>query len=130
MRKTHAVASGAVALLLAGSAWAGLKQTWSVGVDTSYREAYGQFGSARNSADSTQYISCAVANYPTGSNIVFCNARNAAGTSGSCSSTAAELVNAARSITADSYLYFTWDATNTCNYIYVANGSHYAPKQP
>jgi hypothetical protein len=118
------------ALLASTAAYAGYKSIYYVGVDTTSREAYGSFGSARSSADTVQYIGCAVQGFSSGTSRVICEARNASNVSAACSSTAPAMVTAATSQSGDSYIYFTWDETGTCTYLYVSNTSNWAPRQP
>lgn len=131
MKKLNLMVAGAVGALLAGTAaWAGYKSTYYVGVDTTSREAYGSFGSARASADSVQYIGCAVQGFSNGTNYVLCQARNANNVSAYCSSSEPALVNAATALSDGSYMYLNWDANGTCTYLYVSNASQWAPRQP
>lgn len=102
---------GALGLTLAagGAAWAGAKVVAPVVVDLPSRSARGSLGSARNSADATQYIGCQVgaeagAAPPAG----YCSARNAASTQVEC-------------VTSDANL-------NVCSAITVATYSSYDPK--
>lgn len=131
MKKLHVVVGGVVALLLAGtSAWAGLKKTTLVNIDTSARTAYGALGAARASSDVVQYIGCAVLTYSEGSPSMVCNARNAAGTYVSCSSSAPSMVQTAASLSDGSAINFSWDEAGNCKYLFVENSSEHGTKQP
>ena len=131
MRKLHVAAGGLVALLLAGtSAWAGLKKTTLVNIDTVARNAYGALGAARASSDTVQYIGCAVLTYSTGNPSIVCNARNAAGTYVSCSSNAPSMVQAATALADGSAINFSWDEAGKCTYLFVENSSEHGTKQP
>lgn len=123
-----AIGVGLAAALASAVAFAGFRVNWEVGVDTVSRNAWGSLGSARNSADGVQYIGCSVAVFTYGTPSVYCSARNAAGTSVACASTDAAIVAQAQSIKGDSYLFFVWDEAGYCNYLYVDNVSHVAPK--
>lgn len=39
------------------------------------------------------------------------------------------MLEAIKSLTDSSYIHFTWDATGTCTYIGVSNGSFVGPKK-
>lgn len=121
------VASAALAVT---GAWAGAKNSVQVTVDTVAREAYGALGTARGTADTTQYIGCQVYAYSSSTPVAFCSARNAAGTGGSCTSSNTTIIDSARAVNGDSYVYFNWDASGNCTYLLVVNNSLYAPKQP
>jgi hypothetical protein len=130
MRKMHVAAwVGAAVALLGTGALAGSKSNPTVVVDTVVREAFGSLGSARNSADAVQYIGCTVVS-SAASTSVSCTARNSAGTIGSCTSTNATLVDAARNLDGDAYIYFSWDAGGSCTLLSVAKSSVYTPKTP
>jgi len=111
-------------------AFAGSKSTFTVFIDLAGRDAYGAFGSARNSADAVQNIYCRTFASSTGSESVRCYATNAAGTTVSCFSTSATLVRSAQSMVTDSYVEFAWDASGICTSLDVLKGSHLMPKQP
>jgi hypothetical protein len=94
--------------------------------------AYGNLASARQSADSQQFIGCSIqraANPTTG--IVtaggYCQARNASGTMGFCSTTDATLLDAVQGIADYSYVSFAWRADGTCTRINVSTQSFYIP---
>ncbi len=131
MKTKNLMTVGIVGTLLAGTAaWAGVKTIYNVGINTSTRAAYGSMGTARSSADSNQYIGCAVLGYSTGSSSVICQAQDASGVAAYCTSTNPAIVTAATSQSGDAYLYFNYDASGTCTYLYVSNVSNYAPREP
>jgi hypothetical protein len=119
----------ALVAALSGTAYAGLKAASPVFIDTGARIANGMLGSARNSADAVQHIGC-YTNALTASVTTFCQARNSAGTSVSCSTTSANLVNVVQGMTGDSHLWFSWNAAGTCTEIDVYNVSQSPPKNP
>ena len=130
MKTMHAVLGGVLAVGVVTSAWAGYRNDYPVVVDTTYREARGSLGSARASADSTQYIGCSVYSYATGGSFMYCNASSASNSYGSCTSSDPILMDAARSVKDGSYVYFGWDAGGNCQFVHVVNTSYIAPKAP
>lgn len=125
MKKLLAVASVAAALLTAGTAVAGQKIDATVFVTTSSRFAQGSLGSARNSGDGVQYITCGL--YNTGA--AWCTARNAAGETGACSSTDPAIWNIVAHLRSDGLISFFWDASGKCTAVQVWNASYLAPKR-
>lgn len=109
------------------TALAGLKINSTVTVNTTSRYATGALGSARNSADSVQYIGCSVTD-SAGSAFVSCSARNSAGRFASCTSSDVGKVSAASSINSDSYIYFRYDSSGVCTYLSVSTFSYYPTK--
>lgn len=121
---------GIVGVLGGTVALAGPKYGYPVQVNLTSRHASGGFGTARNSADSVQYIGCDVYGYTTSVPRVSCYARSAAGTYASCSSTDPNLLAVARSISDDSIVSFNWDASGTCTYLFAGNASMAEPREP
>jgi hypothetical protein len=117
----------ALVAVLSGTAYAGLKSNSTVFINTATRVANGSLGAARNTADAVQHIGCYTNAFPA-SVTTFCQARNAAGTSVSCSTSSANLVAVVRGMTGDSHLWFSWDAAGTCTEIDVYNVSQTPPK--
>jgi hypothetical protein len=135
MRTGKLVGVSIAGALLSTAALAGYKATSEVVVSstTTGMTAMGSVGSARNSADSTQYIGCQVStnNVSSGSVTVQCFARNAAGTYLSCVTTDPNYVSAAQAIDSDSYIRFSTESSSSnCTYLLVVDSSYYAPKQP
>jgi len=131
MTRMHAFAAGAVALLLTGtSAWAGLKQTWLVGVDAQQSEAWGSIGAARASPDTVQMMGCSLYSFAYGSESASCMAITSAGMKVTCTSTTPAIVNAVRSVTDSSYIFFRWDSAGKCTYLAVSNTSNMTTRQP
>ena len=132
--KLRSLLWGVVAMIgVGGSAFAGAKNYGPVLINTSLRTASGSVGDARNSADSTQYIECAVQGYSAssgGSSVVVCWAQDVKRTMVSCFAFDAELRQAAAAINGDSTIQFDWDANGRCTMIQATNGSTFSPKQP
>ena len=121
----------ATCALWASSAWAGAKQHAPVWVDTVNRTATGSIGSARNSADSVQYIECQTSVNPGATSAgVSCRAKNASGVSYSCYSFNPLIVAVAQSIGPASWIEFVGDASGVCTLIAVNNSSQSEPPLP
>jgi hypothetical protein len=135
MRTGKFVGVSIAGALLSTVALAGTKVTSEVTISstTTGMTAMGSMGSARNSADATQYIGCQLStnNVSSGVVTVQCFARNAAGTYLSCLTTDPNYVSAAQAIDGDSYIRFNTESSgSTCTYLLVLDTSYYAPKQP
>ncbi len=112
-----------LSLFAAGSAMGGNRTVLAnVAIDDAIRFAYGNFADARGSADSRQMIGC----YYNAS-LGYCTATNAAGTSRTCTTTNAALLDVIRTLTSESYVYFQWNTDGTCSYVLVENSSRYKP---
>ncbi len=116
--------------LWVGPSQAGYQAEYSVKVGATY--ACGSLGTARNSANSTEYISCSVyAENAQGSVAVSCDARDASGNTASCNTnwqTAPALLPAISAMNGDSYVCFIFDK-GACRSISTQNGSQFAPKK-
>lgn len=121
MKAWHVMAFSALAF--AGSAMAGWTNHYQVNI--SGNTAWGSFIGARNSADNTQFISCASVNFTGSAPYVTCQARTAAGVNKYCTSTDPGHIEAVRGLSNESYLYMTWTDAGICNYIYTSTGSQY-----
>lgn len=111
------------------TAQAGTKTSNEVKITDAQRRAEGSMGSARASADGSQYLACTVHGK---ANDVYmsCSARDAAGLFRSCTSTAPHLITAAKAVrshSSSSMIVFTWDANYACQTLDVANGSQFLP---
>jgi len=131
MIKTSLAAIVAVAALVSASlpAYAGYKGTYPVVVDLTGRSARGALGSARNSANSTEYILCYLqvgGAYP----FYGCDLRNAAGVTGSCQTSDANLIAQLRALRGDDYIEIKWDTSVNpqCTSITINKGSYFEPK--
>ena len=124
----------ALLLVSSASAFAGYKVTANVTVQSN-NIAMGSMGSARNSADSLQYIGCEIYASRSYSNL-YCRARNSANVELNCWQDAAafdDMRQVVSSITDGSWIRF--DATDAaeptkCTFVHVINNSKYAPPQP
>jgi len=145
------IAVGAACMTSWRGAHAGLKSSYPVVVNTTTHHAEGSVGSARNSADSTQYLFCAI-NYSIvgGVATLTCQARDSSGNTQTCTYTpsganlattpsgSANLSNSAdnillaqvASVSGDSYIAFNANSAGTCTSLYVENGSNEVPKSP
>jgi hypothetical protein len=112
----------ALVALAAGNATAGQRLVYPVNVNDTSRFANGAVADARGSADAQQSIGCYHNQYTAS-----CFATTAAGISRSCSTGNAALIEVARSVGPESYIYFQWNTDGTCNYILVENGSRFKP---
>ena len=117
------------AFVTVSSAQAGTRTSNEVKITDSQRRAEGSLGSARASADNSQYLACTVHSSTT-SVYMSCSARDAAGLYRSCASSSPQLVQAALAVSPGSMIVFTWDANYACQTLDVANGSLYLPMTP
>lgn len=119
-------------LVCASGARAGLKGSYPVKITAT--GAYGAVGSARASADNTQYLYCAVEynSYynSTKDRYMRCVARDASGTTKACSSYNPELINAVANVSSVSYIQFERDDQMYCTYLYLEQGSPELPSAP
>jgi hypothetical protein len=119
------------ALCTAKALHAGVKAASPIYVNTTVPYASGAIGDARASSDSLQRMQCWANYYNTGSPNMGCNATDAAGHNLGCWSTNATFVNAAASLTGDSFVEFYVNAsTGECTYLFVEEASWASPKQP
>lgn len=119
---------GVATVLLCSVALAGSKATNEVWISLTSKYAEGSLGSARNSADSTQYIGCSVTN-----DYVYCSARNSAGTWIHCDVYSSAIALTARGIGSSGFISFSWTGTSTsgtCTTLTLSHNSMYAPKGP
>src|SRR5690242_14643490 len=97
MRKQIRVAGLAVAMLAAGTAWAGVKHSVDVYITPSIRSAGGSLASARSSADNKQYIGVQTGIF-AGGEYAYIFAQDSAGTYVGCQSNSPGIVAAARAL--------------------------------
>ena len=131
----HILAVAFAAAILSGPAYvfAGAKTSAPVTIDLAARRAAGSLGSTRNVSPSGSYIGCQIIATTTGSAPSFnCSARvgGASPVFRNCAGSVSAMVQAAASVTTDSYIVFTWDANGVCNSLTVTNYSDYEPKAP
>jgi len=109
---------------------AGLRLDEPVLVNMAIREALGSIGSARNSADSVQYIGCSIEADSSTDPLIACFATDETGTSALCTSSSPRLVAAVQGITSLSFIDFQWDSDQSCTFVYVVNASFNPPLAP
>jgi len=119
MRRMLLMAS--VVLGVAGTVWAGKITRVETHVDLTAGNAYGSLYDARHSADSVQYIGCALYFFAGGTRLA-CQAQDVNANSLSCMSDDPEMVKIAQSVSADSYVSFKC-AGKSLTYLYVASSS-------
>lgn len=129
MKKAFLTAAALAALSISPvrESRAGKRQTYPVVVDTSGRSATGVLGTARNTADTVQYIGCTVTRYADGGVTGWCGAYTASGVPASCTTDQPALLDTMTQVQGDSYLQFTWNA-GECTKIMVSNYSSFEPK--
>jgi hypothetical protein len=112
-----------VVLGLAGTLWAGKITRVETHVNLTAGNAYGSLYDARHSADSVQYIGCALYSF-AGATRLACQAQDVNANSLSCMSDDPEMVKIAQSISESSYVSFKCTG-KSLSYLYVANSSTY-----
>lgn len=130
MKNRLRYAVGAMIWLAVGSAHAGFTITTGVVVDTTNRIVLGTAMMARAAPDTLSYIGCYVEGFSSGAAIAICGARNSAGVSGFCSSSAPAIVQAVANSGPNSYYDFRWDTSSICISVQVNNSSYSGPLQP
>jgi hypothetical protein len=119
-----------LATAVVGTAHAGKRTAAPVVVNSTNRSASGSVGSARNSSDSNQWISCQTSTSLT-SHVITCSAADSTGRSASCSmpgdDTHFKLLGLS-SMTESSMITFTWDAIGNCTSVLISTYSDYVPK--
>lgn len=107
------------AMLASGVTYAGYAGGNQVSIWTDgagLQNANGTLREARFSPDSTQYIGCSRYAYDSGTNLVVCYARTAAGAYLSCQTSDANLIRVAETLNPASYLYFVVNSDGiTCD---------------
>src|ERR1043165_3759838 len=125
LRRVLSVLAIATLVSVAPLAHAGFKAGFGVTVDQVNGYANGALGTARNSADSNEYLDC-YATYGTGP-AAYCAARDAAGYVVGCFTSDPNKVAALSSITSNSYISFSFDSSGTCTELAIENTSYYPP---
>jgi hypothetical protein len=93
--------------------------------------ANGQLATVRNSDDDVQYIGCVVGSNGLGQpRSVSCEAMNAKGQWGHCSSSDPEKIAVLDALQLNSQLSFAWNKTGECTHLNVENFSFFAPLEP
>jgi hypothetical protein len=129
IKKIFSAATIAAVLAAATAAWAGYKVSPAVYVNSTGRYASGAFGTARNSADSVQYLYCTVSATAGSTRQAQCFAQDASYRFAGCSTSDQAMVLNVASMNSDANVFFTWDASGNCTSIYVDNGSQFEPKK-
>lgn len=131
IKTVFAIASlAAVAgVLFAGRSEAGTKSPEPVVIDVAHKAFWGNMGSARASADSLQYIGCEISSSAAALS-ANCTARDAAGTSVTCSTTNANMIQAAGAVGSGSTVVVVHDGAGTCTSVRVQNYSYFSIKVP
>src|SRR5262249_5077931 len=108
---------------------AGEKVATAAFVDTASKIAGGSLGTARNSSDGLQVVSCGLSQ--SGNNVfASCFVRDAAGHQASCNSISPSITQTIAAVSGDSYVEFLWDASGACTFVEVINSSKSEPKIP
>jgi hypothetical protein len=130
MKKLIALGGLLIAASVAQVADAGQKLNQTVTINTAARFAVGAIGVARNTANNVEYIQCSLfVSAPGAKPGVQCGAANSAGTTATCYTYDASIVEAAKGMNSDGLIQFWYDASGTCTGLTVVASSRYAPKQ-
>jgi hypothetical protein len=93
--------------------------------------ASGNMASARAAANEVEYIGCGVratADSSGGASVyAFCQANDAAGTLGHCSTENRELIHVVQHAADYSFITFRWNAAGQCQFIGISTQSFYIP---
>ena len=124
----------AAILLASASAFAGFKNNHYVTITTSgtHSSVYGSMGTARNSADSLQYIGCEYY-ATTGHSQILCSSRTASNQLLYCSSMNPHIMGGVHALVDGALVQFSTDtaiSTWECQSINISGASRYAPPQP
>ena len=116
----------AILALSGASAIAGYKT--NPPIQTSPTAAFGPMGTARNSADSIQYMGCELTSTTTYTNAI-CSARDANGVTYVCWTQNEQLLKAVAAMTDGAHIVFTFAAADPsqCTSISVKTSSRFAP---
>jgi hypothetical protein len=117
---------------LSGDALAGAKVDNAIQVvtiDDTNHYASGALSTVRMSPDSNEYIACQLISTVNGAG-VSCFANSITNQHRNCMVAGDWAAQAFASITADSWIYFSWDTNGQCTTLMVQKGSQWAPKQP
>jgi hypothetical protein len=119
------VSALAGAFLATSVAFAGFQTERAVVIYDAGRTAWGNPSFAHNSPDTAQWILCQVDARDGG----YCLAQDATRVQRVCTTSDPNMGNTLRSLTAQSYLTFSWNAQGQCTYIWVENDSTTPPKR-
>ncbi|RYZ44072.1 MAG: hypothetical protein EOO71_00955 [Myxococcaceae bacterium] len=126
MKKTGMMWGLCVAMGLCTASFAGERFSSSVFVNTTTRAFSGNLGTARNSSDGLQNLSC----YTVSTGAGGCSATDSSGVSASCVTSDAEALATIRALNEDSNLQVSYDSMGVCTFIWVFTGSKYETKGP
>jgi hypothetical protein len=126
MKKTRRLVLFAI-LAISGPSFAGRRLEEPVVVNLAGREAYGSIGSARNSADSVQFIGCSLEADSSTDAMVACFASDANGIDALCITSSPRIVAAVQAITAQPFIDFTWDSDGNCTFVFLDTASYNSP---
>jgi hypothetical protein len=94
-------------------------------------QAHGDMATARSSANDVEYIGCGVRRHDNGaggaSAYGFCQAGDAAGVTGFCSTDNAELLDVIENVADYSFITFSWNNKGQCRMIGISTQSFYIP---
>lgn len=106
-------------------AWAGLQAGLDVMISPGYKTASGTVGHTRRSADAVQYIYCASLAASNGTAGGLCSAKDKTGAIATCTTFTPAQIAVIQSVNDSSHIYFAWNDSGQCTYVYVFNGSPY-----
>jgi hypothetical protein len=122
----------ALLALFASTAFAGYTQPQVVEVDPTAMFAHGDQWTARASDNDLEHIGCGIRKFDDGAggavSLGFCQAGDAAGVDGFCSTENAVLLEAMESTSAFAYITFNWNADGLCTRIGNSTQSFYLPE--
>ena len=94
-------------------------------------QAHGDMATARFSANDVEYIGCGVRKYDDGAGGAtaygFCQASDAAGVAGFCSTSNVELLDVIQNVADHSFVTFSWNSKQECQQIGISTQSFYIP---
>lgn len=124
---------GAAFALASTSAFAGFTQPAEVDVDLTARLAQGDQVTARYNSNPDVFIGCGMRVIRTlGGTVVktgFCQAKDAAGETFTCTTDDAELIGAMNASGDFGFVTFAWNEDGTCRRVGFSNQSFYLPKK-
>ena len=123
---------GLGAMLITGVVSAGLIQPARVIVEEDPSGggfAFGDMASARFANNDIEFIGCGIRVFSGGFSFGFCQARDADGQRGFCSTEDPELLAAMHATSDNSFLTFAWDENEECTRIGFSTQSFYIPTE-
>jgi hypothetical protein len=104
--------------------------TSNVTVNTSARYAYGYYSLARNSTNTTEFLTCNVAQSAGDAPMAWCQFTDLNGVSAMCETYDAGLVATISAVPSDGSIWLDWNASGTCTYVQTTVSSEFGPKAP